>query len=204
MFGPLGGHHQAAESEEMHAGDAQARVAFLLQGDFRQQAFRRFASQHVARQVLTLLQRPHRAPTPQTRAYLIRVERLAGPATPTRNGAVTPCARMRRARGRDRRGVEAELADQGDMQAGGLGGGQLGGARLFQQLVGDPRMALGIAADEDALDAVLLDQARISMSCRAQFEFALGLVAVAAEDQGPLDAGLLGPGGPEACRAPKG
>ena len=62
--------------------------------------------------------------------------------------------------GEDRRGVEAELGDDLDLEPGLRRGLELAGEQPVQLVVCDARMAIRIARDADRRDAVPRDQAR--------------------------------------------
>jgi len=59
----------------------------------------------------------------------------------------------------DRLGIEAELGDDVDRQAGGLRGLDLVGERAIEVLLRYARMAIGIGGDGDPRDAVTLQRA---------------------------------------------
>ena len=61
--------------------------------------------------------------------------------------------------GEDRRGVEAELGDDLDLEPGLRRGLELAGEQPVELVVRDARMAIRIARDADRRDAVPRDQA---------------------------------------------
>src|SRR5262245_10326269 len=87
--------------------------------------------------------------------------------------------------------IEAELGDDVDLDAGRLGGCDLVHERAVEILLRDARMAFRIARDADLIDAAPLQETAVDHFERAAI-IAGRSIAVARDDEDPLDAGLLG------------
>src|ERR671930_655932 len=88
-------------------------------------------------------------------------------------------------------GVEAELGDDVDLDAGRFGGGDLVHQRAIEVLLRDPRMTFRIPGDADLADATPLQEAAVDHLQRAAI-IASWTIAVAGDDQDPLAAALGG------------
>ena len=84
----------------------------------------------------------------------------------------------------DRLGIEAELGDDVDRQAGGLRGLDLVGERTVEVLLRYARVAIGIGGDADPGDAVTLQRAAVDHLDRAA-EVAGGLIVIAGDHDEP-------------------
>src|SRR5690606_14290447 len=145
----------------MDAGHPELRLLLLGNRGGAEKSVRRLARKHVARQAATLTQHAQGRTDSATQCVSDKFRAVRRPRNTHAQRRIDALARQGAGKFDERLRVKEKLADEYRLKPHARGGIELCPERLPQHLIGNARMALGIATAHDPSNAMSFERPRL-------------------------------------------